>query len=166
LIFVTVGSHYEGFERLVKKMDEIAGRIDEEVIMQIGYGKYKPKNADYFDFKNYSKFHKLIRKARVVVCHGGVGAIITALEQGKTTIVVPRLKEYGEIIDNHQLEIMDVLSKEGKVIAIYNMDELEKVLKSMDEHSIKVKKDKGLINFLADYLSSLEKSLKKRGGHQ
>ncbi|RKY56218.1 MAG: beta-1,4-galactosyltransferase, partial [Candidatus Neomarinimicrobiota bacterium] len=37
MIFVTVGSHYKGFERLVEKMDEIAGKIEEEVIMQIGY---------------------------------------------------------------------------------------------------------------------------------
>ena len=36
MIFVTVGMHTAGFERLVKKMDEIAGKIDEEVIMQIG----------------------------------------------------------------------------------------------------------------------------------
>jgi len=29
--------HKQGFERLIKKMDEIAGKIDEEIIMQIGY---------------------------------------------------------------------------------------------------------------------------------
>lgn len=166
MIFVTVGSHYEGFERLVKKMDEIAGKIDEKVIMQIGYGRYKPKNAEYFDFKNYSEFRELIQKARVVVCHGGVGAIITALEQGKPTIVVPRLKKYGEIIDNHQLEITGMLSKEGKIMAVYDIDQLEKVLENIGKKSIKIEKDRRLVNFLKDYLSSLEKSLKRGGGNR
>jgi UDP-N-acetylglucosamine:LPS N-acetylglucosamine transferase len=35
-IFVTVGMHYLGFDRLVKAMDYIAGNIDDKVIMQIG----------------------------------------------------------------------------------------------------------------------------------
>ena len=42
MIFVTVGTHDQGFKRLVKKMDEIAGQIDEEVVMQIGSTDYKP----------------------------------------------------------------------------------------------------------------------------
>ena len=36
MILVTVGTHVLGFDRLVKKMDEIASKIDEEVIIQIG----------------------------------------------------------------------------------------------------------------------------------
>jgi len=40
MIFVTVGTHDQGFERLVKKMDEIAGQIDEEVVIQVGYTDY------------------------------------------------------------------------------------------------------------------------------
>ena len=31
-------------------MDEIAEKIEEKVIMQIGYTKYQPKNAEFFDF--------------------------------------------------------------------------------------------------------------------
>ena len=116
--------------------------------------------------KNYSEFRELIQKARVVVCHGGVGAIITALEQGKPTIVVPRLKKYGEIIDNHQLEIIGMLSKEGKIMAVYDIDQLEKVLENIGKKTIKIEKDRRLVNFLKDYLSSLEKSLKKRGGNR
>ena len=96
--------------------------------------------------------------------HGGVGAIITALGQGKVPIVVPRLEKYGEIIDNHQLEIMDVLSKDGKIIAIYDINELEKILKRIGKKSIKIEKDRKLVNFLKDYLGNLERPFKKRGG--
>ena len=50
MIFVTTGTHSQGFDRLIQKMDEIAGKINEEVIMQIGSAKYKPKNAKFFNF--------------------------------------------------------------------------------------------------------------------
>ncbi|MDI6655433.1 MAG: beta-1,4-galactosyltransferase, partial [Candidatus Hydrothermarchaeota archaeon] len=44
MIFVTVGTHNQSFERLVKKADEIAGKIGEKVVIQTGHTKYKPKN--------------------------------------------------------------------------------------------------------------------------
>ena len=48
MILVTVGTHYLSFDRLIKKIDEIALSIDEEIIAQIGNSKYKPKNIKYF----------------------------------------------------------------------------------------------------------------------
>jgi beta-1,4-N-acetylglucosaminyltransferase len=47
LIFVTVGSALKGvvFMRLITKMDEIAGKIEEEVVMQIGSVPYEPRHA-------------------------------------------------------------------------------------------------------------------------
>ena len=161
MIFVTVGSHYQGFVRLIKKMDEIAGKIDEEVVMQIGYTNYKPRNAEYFDFiENYEEIQELNREARVVVCHGGAGAIITALEQGTPVIAVPRLKKYAEHTDDQQLDIVTAMAEEGKIITEYGVERLEKVLVSINEKFIKIEKDRGLVNFLKDYLSDLEKSLK------
>jgi len=59
LIFVTVGMRYQGFERLVEKMDEIAGKICEKVLMQIGNTQYKPKNAKYFRFKDYAEIKEI-----------------------------------------------------------------------------------------------------------
>ena len=50
MIFATVGLHYMGFERLIRKMDELAGEIDEEVIIQTGHTKYQPRNAAFFAF--------------------------------------------------------------------------------------------------------------------
>lgn len=163
MIFVTVGSHYEGFERLVKKMDEIAGSIAEKVVMQIGYTKYTPKNAECFDFiESYREIQELNRKARVVVSHGGAGAIITALEQGTPVIAVPRLKKYAEHTDDQQQDILMAMAEEGKLIAVYDIKELGRAVKSVDEKITKVEKDRRLINFLKDYLSDLEKSLKER----
>lgn len=53
MIFVTVGTHEQPFNRLVKKIDELKrdGVITEEVIIQTGFSTYEPK---------YCKWSKLI----------------------------------------------------------------------------------------------------------
>jgi len=154
MIFVTVGMHSQGFDRLIRKMDEIAGKIDEEVVMQIGSTKYKPKNAKYFDFiKDFQKIQDLNREAKVVVCHGGAGTIIVALDQGTSVIAVPRLKCYGEHINDHQLELVNALANDGKIMAVYEIDKLEEALNSPFVNStVKIKKDDRMPVALREYI--------------
>jgi len=127
---VTVGSHYQGFDRLIQKMDEIAGKIDEKVIMQIGNTKYKPVNVEYFEFAEYSKIQKLNSDARIVVSHAGVGSILTALEQKTHLLIVPRLKKYDEVVDDHQLQIAKELSENPNVTVVNDVEDLEESLKT------------------------------------
>jgi UDP-N-acetylglucosamine transferase subunit ALG13 len=152
---VTVGSHYQGFERLVKKMDEIAGRIDEEVVMQIGHTDYKPVNARFFDFlESFEEIERLNREARVVVSHAGAGSILTALEQKSSVIVVPRLRNYSEHMDDHQLEIAEAMSENQRVKAVYDVDELEDCLQS-DLSFVDERNENRLVDSVKDYLSSI-----------
>ncbi|AKB29148.1 Beta-1,4-galactosyltransferase CpsIVG [Methanosarcina siciliae C2J] len=131
MIFVTVGSHYQGFDRLIKKMDEIAGKTDETVIMQIGYTTYKPVNAEYFSFlEGFEEILRLNREARVVVSHAGAGSIVTALKEKNPVIVVPRLKRYNEHMNDHQLEIAKAMSENRNVTVIHDIDSLDDCLKS------------------------------------
>jgi UDP-N-acetylglucosamine transferase subunit ALG13 len=146
------------FERLIKEMDEIAGRTDEEVIMQIGETAYEPKNATYFKFASREEMDGLYEAARVVVCHAGVGSIFTALDHGKPVIAVPRRKKYGEHVDDHQLEIARELEKEGAIIAIYNISDLEKALHSIGANPVHIGSERmRLVNALRDYVRELEK---------
>ena len=157
MIFVTIGMHSQGFDRLIKKMDEIAGKIDEEVIMQIGSTKYKPKNARYFDFiKDFEKIKELNKTARVVVCHGGAGTIITALEEGKPVIAVPRLKKHREHINNHQLELVDALSNNGKILAVYDINLLDEALNNpfINSHK-KSNANSDIVGAIKNYLDRL-----------
>ena len=157
MIFVTTGTHSQGFDRLIQKMDEIAGKINEEVIMQIGSAKYKPKNAKFFNFINdFEKIKELNKKARVVVCHGGAGTIITALEEDKPVIAVPRLKKFNEHINDHQLELVNALSDCGRIFAVYDIELLEKALNSpfVVSHK-KFKRDTRIIANIKNYLDRM-----------
>jgi beta-1,4-N-acetylglucosaminyltransferase len=157
LIFVTVGMHPSGFQRLVKQMDVIAGKFDEEVVMQIGGTQYTPRNAKYFDFATEQEMKESFRKARIVVGHGGVGTILDVLQEEKPLVVVPRLKKYGEVIDDHQLYLARELEKEGKVTVVYDVDELEVTLGRLGERRMKLEKDRRLVDALKKYVTQLDR---------
>ena len=159
MIFVTVGTHNQGFPRLIKKMDEIAPRIGDEVVMQIGHTKYVPRNSAYFTFTSYEGMTELIKKARVVVTHGA-STIISALELGKPVIAVPRLKKYKEHINDHQLELCQELEKQGRVMAVYNVEDLEKALTCPEMRIPAVEGNSRLIHALHSFLADFERELK------
>ena len=158
MIFVTVGMHFQSFERLIKKMDEIAGKISDEIFMQIGYTKYIPKNAKYIDFLNDDQMMNYYRDARILVCHAGSGTLLTGLKLGKPIIVVPRLKKFGEHIDDQQLDLAEALASSGKAIPAYDIDTLEELLINIDKKKFSpVLEDKRLINFLKEYVEDHNK---------
>lgn len=158
MIFVTVGMHPAGFERLVRKMDEIARDFGEEIIMQIGGTEYVPRNARYLDFVTDREIREFYKKARVVVTHAGVGSILSALDCGSPLIVVPRIPQYGEVVDDHQLYLAQELEKAGKLIAVYDLEQLEIALKEVDKVQIRLKKDRRLIEALREYVKQFDRS--------
>lgn len=163
MIFVTVGLHKQGFDRLVKWADEIAGRTNENVFVQLGHTKYLPKYAKFFQFKAYQEIKELFRTANIVVTHGGVGSIMTALIYGKPVVAVPRLRRYGEAANDHQIDILNIFSKLGLVIEASSIGELEEAIRAINEGTAKLihhsfgTERKKLIKFLELYLRDLEK---------
>jgi len=148
--------HTKGFDRLLKKMDEIASTLGEEMVMQIGHTSYRPQNAKWFDFTTEAGIKEWCKKARVVVTQPAM-SILDAQEQGVPVIVVPRLKRYDEVIDDHQLDFARELEKEGKVIAVYDVDKLEVALGKVDLKPPALAKDKRLVNTLKKYIAQFER---------
>ena len=147
--------HPRRFDRLLRKMDEIAGSIGEEVVMQIGHTSFRPQNAKWFDFTTDTGIREWCKKARVVVTQPAM-SILAPQEEGLPVIVVPRLKKYDEVIDDHQLYLARELEKEGKVIAVYDVDKLEDVLRRTDLKQTALDKDKRLIAALKKYIAKFD----------
>lgn len=155
LIFVTVGG-MRAFERLIREMDRIAGKVDEKVVMQIGSTNYEAKNCDYFRFMSVNEIEELYAGARVVVCHAGIGSILTAVKYNKPLILVPRMKRYGEHIDDHQLEIAREMESLG-VTVVYDISNLESAVENVNIGPIEFKGETTLVHRLKDYLDRMEK---------
>jgi UDP-N-acetylglucosamine transferase subunit ALG13 len=114
---------------LIKKVDEISKKIGDKIIIQKGNTQYEPKNCEYFDFTTRDKFENYVKNADIVITHAGVGSIITSLNYSKPTIVVPRRKKYNEHRNDHQMDITKELEKEGRILACYDVTNLEVKIK-------------------------------------
>ena len=70
-----------------------------------------------------------MNKADLVITHGGTGAIIGAIKKGKKVIAVPRLKKYGEHVDDHQLQLIDQFDSMNLICPCYDLEELDIALR-------------------------------------
>ncbi len=130
MIYVTVGAGIGGqeFDRLIKKVDEIAPHFEEEFIAQLGASQYIPQNIKWFDYVPYEESLEYFRKAKLVIGHCGAGTIINALSFGKPLIVMPRLVKFNEHSDDHQLEMATLLEKNQIARVVYKVEDLEFVI--------------------------------------
>lgn len=131
MIFVTVGTHEQPFNRLVEYMDKWADEHDEEVIMQTGFSTYEPKHCEWSKLYPYSQMVELVEKSGIVITHGGPSSFIMPLQVGKIPIVVPRKKEFDEHVNDHQVEFAKaVVERQGNIIVVDSISELGQAISS------------------------------------
>ena len=132
MIFVSLGSQKFPFDRLLKALDEqvMNEQIKDEIFAQTGYSNYVPAHYDHVDFLDNDRFLEKIAECQIVICHGGTGAITSALKKGKKVIAVPRLAAYGEHVDDHQRQICEEFAE---LDLIMTTDELDKLPELIDE---------------------------------
>lgn len=138
MIFVTVGTHEQGMDRLFIELDRLVeeGIITEKVYAQVGYTKYKPRNFEYKEMIGYDEMDSFMKKSNVIITHGGPGSIFHAIRYGKTPIVVPRNPKFNEHVDEHQILFTKRLEYNFKVIGVYNINELKNVINNYEKLKI------------------------------
>ncbi len=124
-VFVSVGTHPQPFDRLLRELDSIAARKKNfSFFAQTGSSSYKPKNFPSKPFLGEQEYKRRIREASLVISHAGAGTIINSMLQRKRLIVVPRLLRFAEHTDDHQVDLAEALDAQGKVIAVKEMGQL------------------------------------------
>lgn len=141
MIFVTVGTHEQPFNRLIEYIDKLKenGTITEDVVIQTGYSTYESKYCEWHKLIPYSEMKKKVAEARVVITHGGPSSFIMPLQIGKTPIVVPRKKEFGEHVNDHQVDFSNTVAERmGTIIVVEELEKLgnailnyEKIIENM-----------------------------------
>lgn len=159
MLFVTVGTHRQSFSRLVKAVDDLVADnvIKDKVVMQIGNTDYIPKKCKWFRFvKSQKSILDYIKRADVVITHGGAGSIINSVKMHKPTIVVPRYKKLGEHTNDHQVDLATALSKRGRVIAVYDINNITAAIhKAKSMKIITLPENSNAVKIITDYISSL-----------
>lgn len=135
MIFVILGTQDKKFPRLLeavqKQINE--GKISkkEDIIVQAGSTKFESENMKILDYISIRKFKEYIENADIIICHAGVGTILTALKKRKKIIAAARLKKYGEHVNDHQLQILENFVKEGYILALKDFDKLDILLEQV-----------------------------------
>ncbi len=113
-----LGTQQVPFTRLLHWIEELINyfNITEEVVVQTGDTKYENSLFKCFGYTDEKKLLEYVKNARIIITHGGCGSIFNAILLEKKIIAVARLSKYGEMINDHQVELITKLSKDGYII--------------------------------------------------
>jgi UDP-N-acetylglucosamine transferase subunit ALG13 len=102
------------FQRLVDALAVYARASGESVWVQHGPCDLRSP-LEGAPFLPHDEMLARMRQARAIVTHAGCGTLLDAISLGHKPVVVPRLKRYGEHVNDHQLELLDALSAEERI---------------------------------------------------
>lgn len=129
MILITVGTQEHKFDRFFNIIDEI--NFNEEVIIQCGETKYT--NSKYKVSPYYDNYLELVKKAKVIITHGGVGSIMEGLEEKKKVIAMVRKEEFLEHVNDHQEEIVNKLVENKNILKFDSVKSLKLALNNTDK---------------------------------
>ena len=135
---VTVGTDHHPFNRLIAWtndwLTQHPDRID-RFFVQAGSASVTPA-CPSARFLETVKLGALLDEADVMVCHGGPGSIADAWARGQVPIVVPRLRRFGEVVDDHQVAFCSKLAELGRIRLAQESSGLADLLDDADrDHS-------------------------------
>ena len=128
MIFCTVGTHEDPFDRLLQALDALPGT--ERIVIQSGYSTYAPKRCEAEKMMPFDRVQALMAEARIVITHGGPASIMQALAHGKVPIVVPRQSAFGEHVDDHQVRFSKKIA--DRVLVVLDIAELPGLIADYD----------------------------------
>lgn len=159
--FVSVGNATQPFARLVEGVIAIADQLPQPVIVQHGHTTLKVSDAiTALAFMNMDEFATQVDTAELLIMHAGAGSLIHAVQAGKVPIVMPRLSEYGEHVDDHQTEFASAIEDSGRIVIAHHASELEGAAQRAQSLQRDLKsKPKGLphlVDMVGDLLKEIE----------
>jgi exopolysaccharide biosynthesis glucuronosyltransferase PssE len=156
MIFVTVGTNEAPFDRLLEGLDAL--NLDEELVVQHGPSAIRPRGAECHEFLTFDQVVEHVRASRVVISHAGVGSVLVALANDKHPIVVPRLRQFGEAVDDHQLAFARRLHREGVLTCVERREAFELVVITGHPPAPPRRRSGKLVDDLHSYLIDIAQS--------
>lgn len=126
MILFIAGNALQPFTRLAKFAEAIASISEYEVLFQNGAVSYTAlENVKLLGTLDRDSFEEAVRSSEFVVTHCGAGTLRTLNLFEKPSIGIPRLKRYGEHIDDHQLQIAEKFSALGRMLLPHSYSKAE-----------------------------------------
>lgn len=109
-VFVTLGTiRPYRFDGLVDALldTDLCGP---DTVWQLGVTSRNGLAGQVHEYMTAEQFKQAAQDADVVVTHAGVGTVMDLLDLGICPVVVPRRAAHGEHVDDHQQQIVDLLT--------------------------------------------------------
>lgn len=134
-IFVLFGNAPENFSTLVTIVTSLA-RLNPKLtfFVQTGFTNidfHESPNFTISSFMEYSDVLDKMKSCDVMLCHGGIGAILDAFRLNIVPVVVPRRVDLGEHTDPSQVILCDYLEELGLIETPVSFDARD-VLKALE----------------------------------
>jgi UDP-N-acetylglucosamine transferase subunit ALG13 len=159
MILVITGMDPFQFDRVVKAIDELVaeGKIQEEVLIQLGACTYIPKHCSHQKAFSFAEISEKIRESNVVLTHAGAGSTLNCIHNGKHPVMIPRLPQFNEVVDGHQIPFAERLSRFGLATHVIDMKDLLPAIESARTKNRVADRSaaQGLVGFLNGYWNGL-----------
>ncbi len=158
MILITVGSTLFPFQRMTTLVEHIAHirPNNEKIIFQYGHTPphFLDANVTPLPFVAHKTLVSYMKKARVIISHGGPATIYQALSFGKIPWVLPRQQRYGEHLNDHQVTFTQFLARHKLVHTITPKTHVASICASNETiHPIR-RNNRRLMKFLDTLLTS------------
>lgn len=128
MIVYTLGTIFFPFDRAVNWLQVL---LENEIIVEpvlLQHGMTSPTKVSHplltcVASLSPSEMRQAVKQASMVISHAGQGSTRMLAEMGACFVILPRLKRYGEHVDDHQLLFARAVEKFG-VIYCTEIDEL------------------------------------------
>lgn len=156
-IFVMFGTQDKRFDRLLNAILASKFIKDNDVYVQLGYTKGEYEGIHCQEYYSEEELMHQIDIADLIITHAGVGAIVSALKLKKRVIVVPRLGEFKEQNNDHQVQIMERFDKQGYIIPCTDLTKLDETVNNAYNFEPKdyVTEKQGIIDEITDFINNL-----------
>lgn len=123
--FITVGNAKQPFHRLLEAAASLIPHLPQPVVVQHGETPFQCDHCQVVQFLDMARFEQLVTESRLLIMHAGAGSVIHAIRSGKLPVIMPRRKQHGEHVDDHQLEFASALESTGRVMLAEDAKDLE-----------------------------------------
>lgn len=148
MIFVTVGTHEQQFDRLIKEVDRLKGEglIQDDVFIQTGFSDYEPVHCQWKNLISYDEMNRYMDEANIVITHGGPATFMGVISKGKRPIVVPRQEKFGEHVNDHQLSFVERVREFYDLIIVKDIYDLYQSICNFENQQIEIHLNNDIFN--------------------
>jgi len=113
---------------MLSVIDAWAADSEEDIFAQTGPSELHLANIRHKQFLSPDEFNQYVADCSVMIAHAGMGSILTAMQQGRPIIIMPRRVKFRETRNDHQVATAQELSSRAGIFVAMDETELKQQL--------------------------------------